>query len=153
MSKYTRGEILEYRASIIPIRHKAQEEIDKQVLTIASAALGLSLTFYKDVLAKQIVIHGWLLRLAWVCWTLSIAFVVFSMYLSSEAVRLRVKHIDKALEGAGEDDEVELNFSGPGTRTLSTLRVTNMVNLASFLIGILAFALVFLLNINTGPNN
>ena len=49
---------------------------------------------------------------------LSIAFVVFSMYLSSEAVRLRVKHIDKALEGAGEDEEVELNFLGPGTRTL-----------------------------------
>jgi hypothetical protein len=61
VAKFSRKEILEYRASIIPIRQKSQEEIDKQVLTVSSAALGLSLTFYKDVLSKQIAIFGWLL--------------------------------------------------------------------------------------------
>ena len=85
MARFTCAQILEYRASIIPIRQKSQEEIDKQVLTISSATLGLSLTFYKDVLSKQIVVDGWLLLLAWICWMIAIGSVVFSMSLSSEA--------------------------------------------------------------------
>jgi hypothetical protein len=34
VAKFSRKGILEYRASIIPIRQKSQEEIDKQVLTV-----------------------------------------------------------------------------------------------------------------------
>lgn len=150
MAKFTRAEIVEYRTSIIPIRQKSQEEIDKQVLTISSAALGLSLTFYNDVLSKQIVVHGWLLRLAWVFWIIAIGSVVLSMFLSSEAVRLRVKNIDKALEKVSEGDEVELDLSGPKV-TRGMLRFTNFVNLWAFFAGIFSFALVFLLNIRMGP--
>jgi hypothetical protein len=153
VAKYSRDKTLEYRASIIPIRQKSQEEIDKQVLTISSAALGLSLTFYKDVLAKQIVIHGWILLAAWVFWIVAIGSVVFSMYLSSEVVRKRVKSIDEALEKATEEDEVELDLSGPGAGMLRLLRFTNLVNLATFFAGILSFALVLLLNISLGPHN
>lgn len=103
VSTHSRGEVLEYRSSIGQVGQKAQEEIDKQILTISTAALVLSLTFYKDVLREQIVVHGWLLILAWICWILAIVSVVFSMYLSSQLVRLTVKHIDNALSEAFEN--------------------------------------------------
>ena len=146
---FSRQQILEYRASILPVRQKAQEEIDKQVLTISAAALGLSLTFYKDVLKEQIVSEGWLLRVAWTCWIISIASVVFSMYLSSEAVRLTIRKIDQALEEVDEEQEVKFDFSTAGGWAGQLLRFNNYVNLMAFLAGILSFALVFLVNVNT----
>jgi hypothetical protein len=151
-STYTRAELLEYRASLIPVRQKAQEEIDRQVLTISAAALGLSLTFYKDVLKEQIVSYGWLLRLAWICWIVAIGSVVLSMYLSAESVRLIRVKIDEVLKAAtsGERIDAELDKAGYLHRWL--LRVLNPLNLSLFFVGILAFALVFLLNIDTSSH-
>jgi hypothetical protein len=147
VASFTRAQLLEYRESIIPIRQKSQEEMDKQILTLSSAALGLTLTFYKDVLKTQIINYDWMLRAAWVCWIVTIGLVLFSMYLSSESVRLRLKAIDEALKEVGADDEeAELNLT-KGALVRGTLRVTNAAVLVIFFLGILAFALVFLLNI------
>jgi hypothetical protein len=144
---FKRAQLLEYRGSIIPIRQKSQEEIDKQLLTISSAALGLTLTFYKDVLKEQIIRYDWLLRCAWLCWIVTIGLVLFSMYLSSESVRLRLAAVDEALkEATEENDDVELDL-GKGAKIRGALRVTNVCVLIIFFLGILAFALVFLVNI------
>ena len=121
--------------------------MDKQVLTLSSAALGLTLTFYKDVLKAQIINYDWMLRAAWVCWIVTIGLVLFSMYLSSESVRLRLKAVDEALIKAAEDtDEAELDLK-KGAYVRGILRATNAAVLIIFFAGILAFALVFLLNI------
>jgi hypothetical protein len=147
VASYTRDQLVEYRNSIIPIRQKSQEEADKQLLTLSSAALGLTLTFYKDVLKTQIINYDWMLRVAWLCWIVTIGLVLFSMYLSSESVRLRLKAVDEALkEMTEENDAAELDLA-KGALVRGTLRVTNIGVLIIFFAGILAFALVFLLNI------
>jgi hypothetical protein len=160
MARLSREALLSYRASILPVRQKSQEEIDKQVLTISSAALGLSLTFYKDVLKDQLVHDGWLLLLAWILWIIAICSVVFSMFLSAEAVRLTRIAIDRAINKVDENEFspsatqsleppplVELDFALAGGWASRLLPWTNLLSLGVFLLGIICFAMVFLLNL------
>lgn len=148
---YTRQELLDYRKEIVPVRQKAQEEIDKQVLAMSSAALALSLTFYKDVLKDQIISFGWILQVAWVCWMLAITSVVFSMYLTTAAIRNTREKIDTALDESEKPDEVNFEFKGATGWQGAWLPWVNVSNLGIFLVGTLSFALVLLLNIHINP--
>jgi hypothetical protein len=82
---------------VVAMRQKAQEEGDRQILTLSIAVLGLSLTFYKEVLKNQIGNNGWLLLVAWAGWSVAILSIVISMYLSARASGLKFNAIDAGL--------------------------------------------------------
>lgn len=73
------------------MRQKAQEEGDRQILTLSSAVLGLSLTFYKEVLKNQIGNNGWLLLVAWAGWSVAILSIVISIVPKCQGIWTKVQ--------------------------------------------------------------
>src|SRR5580704_14496005 len=63
---------------VVAMRQKAQEEGDRQILTLSI-----------EVLKNQIGNNGWLLLVAWAGWSVAILSIVISMYLSARASGLK----------------------------------------------------------------
>lgn len=84
----------EYREKLLELEQQMQSSYDKAVMTLSGGALGISLTFIKDVASKT-PLHApnWLLC-AWICWGLSITGVLFSFFSSSMALRRAVRQTD-----------------------------------------------------------
>ena len=74
-----------------------QSEYDKAILALSGGALGVSMTFLKDIVVKQGVQGGGYLLAAWVCWGLSVTCTLFSYYASTQALRRAVKQTDDKL--------------------------------------------------------
>lgn len=84
-----------YRTQLIDAEQKAQEDYDKTVLTLSGGALGVSFAFVKDILPSDSVVSQSILLLAWICWTLSIAFVLASHFSSQLALRKAISQVDE----------------------------------------------------------
>ena len=63
-----------------------QSEYDKQILTLASGFLALTLVFLKDIVPMKIAAHHWLLYSAWGALTACIVCVLFSYQFSIKAL-------------------------------------------------------------------
>jgi hypothetical protein len=148
MPSYSPENLLKYRDEIVAMRAKAQEERDKQILTLSSAALGLTLTFYKEVLQNQIGSNGWLMVSAWACWSTAILAVIISMGLSARAAGLRVKAIDAGLSGSKSTDKVDIDFAKKTLVTAPILVVVNWISLIAFVIAMGSFATMFFLSMH-----
>ncbi len=85
----------EYRNDLIQAAQKSQNYYDRSIITLSSGALGISLVFYKDIIGDKMPICPDLLVWSWGLWTASIAFVVFSYYLSHEALRKAIDQTDE----------------------------------------------------------
>jgi len=144
MVTFSRETLEKYRADTDAMRQKAMEESDKQILTLASAALGLTLTFYKDVLSQQIGNHGWLLLMAWACWSVAILSAVVSMCLSARESSLRIHHVDAALKKGG--DNLQADFENATWVTRLFLDVFNWITPIAFVVGMASFASIFFLS-------
>lgn len=65
------------------------ENFDRSILTISSAALGLSLTFIKNIVALETAIHVWMLAAAWSLFVLAILVTLASFLLSQRGLALQ----------------------------------------------------------------
>lgn len=89
----------EYRKDLITLEQKSVESFDKTVIALSGGALGLSLTFVKEIvdLPNAVQIH-WLLA-AWICWAASLLCVLLSFWLSAKAMRKAIKQLDEGKLG------------------------------------------------------
>lgn len=69
----------------------SSEEYDKNILTLSSAALGLSLTFMKDIVPLEHITHRYSLYWSWILFAVSVLAVVCSFQLS---IRAHFKHLE-----------------------------------------------------------
>ncbi len=83
-------ELKKYREFLSTGEQKAQEEFDKNVLWLSSCALGVSLTFLKELIFITQIESLWMLICAWGCWTLSIFAVFFSYHYSRLALKAAI---------------------------------------------------------------
>lgn len=91
----------EYRNWLVAADQKASEAYDKAVMTLSGGALGLSLTFVKDIVKSPHSESLWLLEASWGCLTLSLAFILVSMLFSQWALRRAIGQVDESsLSGA-----------------------------------------------------
>src|SRR5436190_21382140 len=90
-------QISDYRKGLLTLEQQMQSEYDKAILALSGGALGVSMTFLKDVVIKQGVQGGGYLLTAWVCWGLSVTCTLFSYYTSAQALRRAVKQTDDRL--------------------------------------------------------
>ena len=91
------AQISDYRKGLLTLEQQMQSEYDKAILALSGGALGVSMTFLKDVVIKQGVHGGGYLLAAWVCWGLSITCTLFSYYTSAQALRRAVKQTEDRL--------------------------------------------------------
>jgi len=90
-------QISEYRKALLALEQQMQSEYDKAILALSGGALGVSMTFLKDVVINRGVEGGGYLLAAWVCWGLSVTCTLSSYYTSSQALRRAVAQTDDKL--------------------------------------------------------
>jgi len=78
-------ELEEYRRLLLATEQKSQEAYDRTVVSLSGGALGISFAFVKQFLGERTPIGTTSLIIAWACWVLSLAAVLFSHYLSTLA--------------------------------------------------------------------
>lgn len=85
----------EYRKHCVEARQKAQVDFDKILLVLAGGALGLSLTFVKEVLGANVVPSSkFLLGSGWVLLVASLLAVLASFCASRYALGSTIKRLD-----------------------------------------------------------
>lgn len=70
-------------------------QFDKQILFIASGALGISFTFINDIVDLNCANWKALLFISWILFLLVILFSLLSHYFSKQAINFKMKNIDK----------------------------------------------------------
>jgi hypothetical protein len=121
-------QITEYRTSLLQLEQQMQASYDKAVMTLSGGALGISLTFIKDVADKSALkATDWLLA-SWVLWGLSITCVLFSFFTSACALRKAVQQTD--------DKTIYIEPKGGLFNTITN--ILNPVAGVLFLVGVIA---------------
>jgi hypothetical protein len=72
---------------------ESSSQFDKQVLFIASGALGISLAFIKDIVKLDIATNKVLLLLAWIFFGAVILICILSHYTSLKAINHRIENL------------------------------------------------------------
>jgi hypothetical protein len=72
---------------------QSSSQFDKQVLFIASGALGISLAFIKDVVKLEGATNKPLLLLAWISFGTVILICILSHYTSLKAINFKIEHV------------------------------------------------------------
>ncbi len=58
---------------------QSANDLAKQLITLATGSLALSITFTKDILKTNVPVVTWPLKIAWVAWLLSVCFGIWTM--------------------------------------------------------------------------
>ena len=120
-----------YRKHLVDARQQAQADYDKTVLTLAGGALGISFAFVERFVKDQPPFRIGFLVAAWMTWTVSLASVLVSFYLS----RLS---LDKAIRQA---DGGTIRRTRPGGVATILVEGCNFMSGASFVVGLVLMAL------------
>src|SRR5690349_24318812 len=54
-------------------------DLAKQLITLATSSLALSVTFTKDIIKTNVPVVTWPLKIAWVSWLASVCFGIWTM--------------------------------------------------------------------------
>lgn len=84
-----------YRQHAVDARQKSIDDFDKAVLSLSTAALGVSFAFVKDFIGEGPVIAPTWLMLAWGSWAVSSLSILISFYMSRVTLEYVIKQIDK----------------------------------------------------------
>lgn len=124
------------------IYDKSHESRDKALLTLCSAALGVSLTFYEKVYTGHAL---WLLKATWICLALSMLSMLYSYITAAHtADRLDTYTVNK------EKYEHDIKFKTNIHKWARWTKRLNMVAISGFTFGIILFIIFAIINIGQG---
>ncbi len=112
---------------IIAANHDA---FDKQVLTLSTAFLALSVTFLKDIIKAPSTAQLWLLYGSWIAFGVAVTATMFSFLISNQAVK---RHIYFCEQWYLKQDK---KFENKRSRWNKTLAVVNWSSAIAFFLGI-----------------
>jgi hypothetical protein len=136
--------LADYRKVLVTADQKAQEELDKAILSLSGGGLGVSMVFIKDIIGTAPIDRPWLLMAAWIAWGLSVVAVLASYHLSIRAIHNGIAQIDAGNSYAGE-------FGGAAAKATLWL---NWLGIALFFAGVVCISAFVCFNIATkGVNN
>lgn len=84
-----------YIMQLSSLELESQRSYDKAILTLSGGALGVTISFLKNVLRNSTPTAMVFLFAAWVCWGLSLASVLYSFYSSNLALRKAISQADR----------------------------------------------------------
>ena len=119
----------EYRNSLIELEHKIGEGFDKTLIALSGGALGLTLTFIKDIVGPQSVEATNFALLSWCLWTASLSSLLLAYYFGSLSYRHALKSYDKG----------NLNADNPGGGYATATNIFNVVGVVAFILGVMSF--------------
>jgi len=84
----------EYRDFLQTAYKDQSDAYDKAVMTLSGGALGVSMTFIKDLVPTPISATLWLLGSAWASFGVSVLAILISMFTSQLAIKKAMKQVD-----------------------------------------------------------
>ncbi|MBU1100243.1 MAG: hypothetical protein KKA84_07540 [Bacteroidetes bacterium] len=84
-----------FREYLLKSQISNSENFDKSILSLSSAALGISLAFIKDVVNLQIAQHTILLKISWILFTISIIATMLSFMTSQKSITVQLDYAEK----------------------------------------------------------
>jgi len=118
-----------YRAQLDAAYLKMVEEYDKAIMTLSGGGLGITFVFIKDFIGTNAVQRKQVLFWTWVCWGLSITFVILSFITSQKAVRRAIEQVNTG----------EIYSQAPGGRFAALTSVFNHLGALLFFAGLSLF--------------
>jgi hypothetical protein len=88
---------LEHRTHLVEAREKAFEGFDKTVLLLSGGALGVSITFVKDLIGPGLLLGKRCLLSSWACWGASLLMVLISYYFSQLTLNKAITELDSGV--------------------------------------------------------
>ena len=99
------------------------ENLDKAILSLSSAGLGLSLVFIRNVVKLAEANHLWLLHISWLMFGLAITSTLLSYLFGQRALDKQREFNEKYFLEGDEDAGQQESFSSRMTRFLSYVSV------------------------------
>jgi hypothetical protein len=135
----------ETRADLLKRQLSNAENYDKAILSVATATLGFSLVFLKDIVPTPRATDLWVLKMSWFLLSMAIISTLSSFISSQAGINAQLKYAEKYYLG---QDEKYLN------KTNWPARITDYLNIASggfFVLAIIATICFVSTNISGGP--
>lgn len=85
----------EYKKDLLEDLRYSVSKFDTQVLTIASGAIAISLTFIKDIVPIKYAVSEWLFLLALLCFIICLTLGFISHYLSIKKIAETIDKVDE----------------------------------------------------------
>lgn len=73
---------------------ESSSQFDKQVLFLASGALGISFAFIKDIVKLDVATHKWILIFSWSLFGAVILLSIISHYTSLKAINKKIHYLN-----------------------------------------------------------
>lgn len=122
-------ELQKYRDVLVEADHQASLNYDKAVMTLSGGALGISVTFLKDIVPMPIATTKILLFVSWIAFAISLASILISYLFSMESLRKTIRQVD--------DGTIYTKPAGGfATKLTEFLRILASVG---FLVGVIGF--------------
>ncbi|MBL8693168.1 MAG: hypothetical protein JNJ88_03650 [Planctomycetes bacterium] len=120
-----------YREDLVEGRQQAQTSYDRAILTLSAGAMGVSLTFLKDIAGggRAVQVRCSLVA-SWISLTLAVLFVVLSFVLSRRSFDVAIKNLDS-----------QRNLGNLGGRFARWTEISNALAGISFLVGLVALCI------------
>jgi hypothetical protein len=127
---------LEERKTLADGHQKSLETFDKTILTLASGAFGISISFI-NIIVPTAALYKAAVGIAWICFCISICITLISFLTSTSSYQKQIKILEHNFFGSGSQEQENGN-----DRNISAICtwVLNIVSLVSFLIGVILLA-------------
>jgi preprotein translocase subunit SecY len=125
-------QLLDYRKALQDAGQRMQTQYDTAIMALSGGALGVSMTFLKDIVLAKGVHNGVALLIAWSCWGASVTCILISFYSSVAAFRKAVDQLD----------EKTIYVQKPGGTSDCATKVLNFLAGLFFVLGVI-FIVVF----------
>jgi hypothetical protein len=129
-----------YRTLLSTLERDSQRSYDKAILTLSGGALGVTISFLKNVIHATAPAFMGVLFASWACWGLSLASVLYSFYASNIALRKAQRQLEDGTIGE----------EGPGGAYDCATAILNAASGLFFLAGTFLFVYFAYANMGVG---
>ena len=128
----------EYRNQLLESEQKIGESYDKTLITLSGGALGLTITFIKDIVNTDKIYCITLLISSWIAWIVSLMSLLAALYFAQFAYRKTIKQLD----------EKTIYNETPGGCYTKIIHFCNAVGGIGFIFGVVAIAIFVYKNLS-----
>jgi hypothetical protein len=129
---------LNYRQGLVNSKFKVAEDFDKALLALSGGALGISMTFIKDIVTRPEC--KWILVISWTCFGLAITILLLGFRVCRKAYIQEIESLDARQEKSKKTNNKKNAW-------IEATEVANNFALIFFIIGLILLAAFIFINI------
>lgn len=121
----------DYRNQLLEWEQKIGDSYDKTLITLSGGALGLTITFIKNIIEENAIVCINLLLFSWGAWIVSLTSLLMALYFAQFAYRRTITQLD----------EKTIYEQTPGGKFTNIVSFCNAVGGIGFIVGVVAIVM------------